>query len=88
LVVSTEGLVMIPSENFASEAVLEALATPLNNKYAEGYPAKRYYTGNQYIDQIETLAIERAKKIISSRTCQCSAAFRQQREPRMFCRRA
>ncbi len=55
------GLVMIPSENHASIAVLEAMATVLSNKYAEGYPKKRYYTGNQYIDQIEQLAIDRAK---------------------------
>ncbi|MFA6428832.1 MAG: serine hydroxymethyltransferase [Candidatus Buchananbacteria bacterium] len=61
-----EGLVMIPSENFASMAVLEALATPLNNKYAEGYPGKRYYTGNQFIDQIEQLAIDRAKQLFKA----------------------
>lgn len=58
-----EGLVMIPSENYASEAVLEAMGSPLSNKYAEGYPGKRYYTGNQFIDQIENLAVERAKKL-------------------------
>ncbi|MFH0854381.1 MAG: serine hydroxymethyltransferase [bacterium] len=61
-----DGLVMIPSENYASEAVIEAMGTPLSNKYAEGYPYKRYYTGNQYIDQIETLAIERAKKLFNA----------------------
>ncbi len=60
------GLVMIPSENHASVAVLEAMATVLSNKYAEGYPNKRYYTGNQYIDQIEQLAIDRAKKLFSA----------------------
>jgi len=58
-----QGLCMIPSENHASVAVLEAMGTPLSNKYAEGYPHKRYYTGNQFIDQIEDLAIERAKKL-------------------------
>ncbi len=58
-----EGLVLIPSENYASLAVLEAMGTPLSNKYSEGYPQKRYYAGNQFIDQIEKLAIERAKKI-------------------------
>ena len=58
-----EGLVMIASENFASLAVLEASGTVLTNKYAEGYPGKRYYTGNQYIDRIEQLAIDRAKKL-------------------------
>jgi glycine hydroxymethyltransferase len=57
------GLVMIPSENFTSPAVLEAMASVLNNKYAEGYPEARYYTGNQFIDEIENLAIGRAKKL-------------------------
>lgn len=61
-----EGLVMIPSENFTSSAVLEATGSVLTNKYAEGYPFKRYYTGNQYIDQIEQLAIERAKKLFGA----------------------
>ena len=60
------GLIMIPSENFTSPAVLEAMGTVLNNKYAEGYPQARYYTGNQYIDKIETLAIERAKKLFGA----------------------
>jgi len=60
------GLVMIASENYASEAVLEAMGTPLSNKYSEGYPGKRYYTGNQFIDQIENLAIERAKKLFNA----------------------
>lgn len=61
-----EGLVMIASENIASPAVLEAMGTPLQNKYAEGYPGKRYYTGNQFIDQIEQLAIDRAKELFSA----------------------
>jgi len=61
-----DGLVMIPSENHASVAVLEAMATVLSNKYAEGYPGKRYYTGNQYIDQVENLAIDRAKKLFNA----------------------
>jgi len=60
------GLVMIPSENHASVAVLEAMGTVLSNKYSEGYPHKRYYTGNQYIDQIEDLAIDRAKKLFKA----------------------
>jgi len=60
------GLVMIPSENFTSPAVLEAMSTVLNNKYAEGYPEARYYTGNQFIDKVETLAIERAKKLFKA----------------------
>jgi len=57
------GLVLIASENFVSPDVLEALGSPLTNKYSEGYPGRRYYGGNQFIDQIENLAIERAKKL-------------------------
>src|SRR3989344_5482745 len=60
------GLVMIPSENHASVAVLEAMGSVLSNKYAEGYPSKRYYTGNEFIDQIEQLAIDRAKKLFGA----------------------
>src|SRR3989339_2140475 len=58
-----EGLEMIPSENFVSLAVLEALGSVLTNKYSEGYPGKRYYGGNQFTDIVEGLAIEREKKI-------------------------
>lgn len=61
-----DGLVMIASENYASEAVLQAQGTALSNKYSEGYPGKRYYSGNEHVDKIETLAIERAKKLFSS----------------------
>ena len=61
-----EGLLMIPSENLASPAVLEAAGTVLTNKYAEGYPQKRYYTGNQFIDKIEQLAIDRAKELFGA----------------------
>src|SRR3989338_3857185 len=60
------GLVMIPSENHCSVAVLEAMGTVLSNKYAEGYPGKRYYTGNEFIDQVEQLAIDRAKKLFTA----------------------
>ncbi len=56
-------LQLIPSENYASKAVLQACGTVLNNKYSEGYPGKRYYQGNQFIDNVETLAVERAKKL-------------------------
>ena len=56
-------LEMIPSENYTSSAVLEALGTVLNNKYSEGYPKKRYYQGNEFADQVEILAQERAKKL-------------------------
>ena len=61
-----DGLMMIPSENYASVATLEAAGTVLTNKYAEGYPRKRYYTGNEYIDQIEQLAIDRAKELFGA----------------------
>ncbi|MDD4937977.1 MAG: serine hydroxymethyltransferase [Candidatus Shapirobacteria bacterium] len=54
---------LIPSENFASQEVLMPLGTCLSNKYAEGYPGKRYYQGNETIDEIENLAIKRGKKI-------------------------
>jgi glycine hydroxymethyltransferase len=60
------GLEMIPSENFCSLAVMEAQGSVLTNKYSEGYPGKRYYGGNEFIDQVETLAIERAKKLFGS----------------------
>lgn len=56
-------LEMIPSENYASRAVMEALGTVLTNKYSEGYPGRRYYQGNKVIDSIESLAVERAKKL-------------------------
>ncbi len=58
-----DGLVMIPSENYASPDVLAAMGSPLSNKYAEGYPGKRYYTGNQIIDRIETAAQDLALAI-------------------------
>ena len=62
------GLELIASENFASENVMKATGSVLTNKYAEGYPGKRYYGGCEIVDEIELLAIERAKnrlKIIS-----------------------
>ena len=55
---------LIPSENFASDEVMYALGSCLTNKYAEGYPGRRYYQGNEFVDQIETLAIERGKKVL------------------------
>lgn len=60
------GLELIASENYVSEAVLEAMGTPLTNKYSEGYPGKRYYGGNETIDKIETLALERAKQLFGA----------------------
>ncbi len=62
----SEGLELIPSENYVSEAVLRAMGSVLTNKYSEGYPGKRYYGGNQYIDQIEQLAIDRAKQLFQA----------------------
>ena len=59
-------LVFIASENYASKAVLEAQAGVMTNKYAEGYPGRRYYGGCQYVDQVETLAIERAKELFGA----------------------
>ncbi|MBR5317128.1 MAG: serine hydroxymethyltransferase [Lachnospiraceae bacterium] len=54
---------LIASENWVSKAVMAAMGSPLTNKYAEGYPAKRYYGGCQCVDEVETLAIERAKEL-------------------------
>lgn len=59
----SEGLELIPSENYVSENVLRAMGSILTNKYSEGYPGKRYYGGNENIDKIEDLAIERAKQL-------------------------
>ena len=59
----SEGLELIPSENYVSAEVLKAMGSVLTNKYSEGYPGKRYYGGNENIDQIESLAIERAKEL-------------------------
>jgi len=61
-----EGLELIASENFVSPAVLEALGSTLTNKYAEGYPGKRYYGGCEVVDQVEQLAIDRAKAIFGA----------------------
>ena len=57
---------LIASENVASRAVLEACGSILTNKYAEGYPGRRYYGGCEYVDEIETLAIDRAKALFGS----------------------
>jgi glycine hydroxymethyltransferase len=61
-----EGLELIASENYVSEAVLEAQGSVLTNKYAEGYPGKRYYGGCEFVDVVESLAIERAKKLFGA----------------------
>src|SRR5436853_5716555 len=61
-----DGLELIASENFVSQAVLEAAGTVLTNKYAEGYPGKRYYGGCEFVDVVETLAIDRAKALFGA----------------------
>ena len=60
------GIELIASENFVSEQVLEAMGSVMTNKYAEGYPGKRYYGGCQFVDETETLAIERLKKLFDA----------------------
>jgi len=61
-----EGLELIASENFVSPAVLEAMGSPLTNKYAEGLPGRRYYGGCEVVDQVEQLAIDRAKRLFAA----------------------
>ena len=61
-----EHIELIASENFVSPAVMEAMGSPLTNKYAEGYPAKRYYGGCQYVDVAENLARDRAKLLFGA----------------------
>lgn len=61
-----EGLELIPSENYVSLAVREAMASALTNKYSEGYPGKRYYGGQEFTDKVETIAIERAKSLFGA----------------------
>lgn len=61
-----EGMELIASENYVSSAVLEAMGTVLNNKYSEGYPGKRYYGGQEFVDQVENIAIDRAKKLFNA----------------------
>ena len=61
-----DGLELIASENFASPAVMAAMGSVLTNKYAEGLPGKRYYGGCQFVDEVETLCIERAKKLFGA----------------------
>src|SRR4030067_264056 len=61
-----ENIVLIASENYASPSVLEVQGSAFTNKYAEGYPGKRYYGGCEFTDVVETLAIERARKIFGA----------------------
>ena len=60
------GLELIPSENYVSKAVREAMASTLTNKYSEGYPGKRYYGGQEFTDQVELIAIDRAKQLFGA----------------------
>ena len=61
-----QNIELIASENIASPAVIAAMGSVLTNKYAEGYPGKRYYGGCDYVDVLETIAIERAKKLFGA----------------------
>ena len=61
-----EGLEMIASENYTSPAVMQAVGSVLTNKYAEGYPGRRYYGGCEFVDVIEQLAIDRAKELFGA----------------------
>ena len=65
---------LIASENYASPRVLEAQGSVLTNKYAEGYPGKRYYGGCEHVDVVESLAIARAKQPLRRRLCERAAA--------------
>ena len=71
-----EHIELIASENYASPRVMEAQGTVLTNKYAEGYPAKRYYGGCEHVDTAEQLAIDRLKKALWCSVCQCATSFR------------
>src|SRR5699024_3552888 len=64
--IQRQALELIASENFVSDDVLEALGSVMTNKYAEGYPAKRYYGGCEYVDIVENLARDRAKEIFGA----------------------
>ena len=67
---------LIASENYTSPAVMAAQGSKLTNKYAEGYPGKRYYGGCEYVDVSEQLAIDRLKSLYGAELCQCAAALR------------
>ncbi|MDE6040487.1 MAG: serine hydroxymethyltransferase, partial [Muribaculaceae bacterium] len=61
-----EGIELIASENYVSDEVMRAMGSGLTNKYAEGYPGKRYYGGCQVVDQVESIAIEREKELFGA----------------------
>ena len=75
------GLQLIASENFTSPAVLAALGSTLTNKYAEGYPGRRYYGGCEEVDRAEEIGIERAKELFGADARQPAAALRRERQP-------
>ena len=66
---------LIASENVVSKAVMAAMGSPLTNKYAEGYPGKRYYGGCQYVDVVEDLARERAKELFAKAEADAKAKY-------------
>ena len=80
------GLELIASENFVSMAVLEAMGTPLTNKYAEGLPGKRYYGGCEFVDMVEQCAIDRVKKLFAPTTPTSSRTRERRRTPRCISR--
>ena len=67
-----DGIELIASENYVSDDVMRAMGSCLTNKYAEGYPGRRYYGGCQVVDQVESLAIERIKQLLALNTPTCS----------------
>ncbi len=71
-----QNIELIASENIASPAVIAAMGSVLTNKYAEGYPGKRYYGGCDYVDVLENIAMERARGALRRCLCQRAAAFR------------
>ena len=72
-----DGLEMIASENYTSPAVMQAVGSVLTNKYAEGYPGRRYYGGCEYVDVVENLARDRAKQLFGCRARQRATPLRQ-----------
>lgn len=71
-----QNIELIASENIVSKAVMAAQGSVLTNKYAEGYPGKRYYGGTEAVDVVENLAIDRAKELFGAKICQCSTSLR------------
>ena len=71
-----EHIELIASENIVSKAVLDAQGSIMTNKYAEGYPSKRYYGGCEFVDKAEDLALERVKKLYNCKFAKCSTSFR------------